>query len=84
MNRTTKTTLLTDDTHKRLKGAQSILEEEYGIEMTIVDILAYIVPEPKQSTKIILDKIFEKKERIFNMPIVEGTVNSENIVKIPV
>ena len=84
MNKTTKTSLLTEDTHKRLKAIQSFLDEEYGIEMTIIDILAYIVPpDTKQSAKIILDQILEKRERTISISIVESA-KSENFAKIPV
>lgn len=61
-----KTTQLTEDTHKSLKMIQSILKEEYNIEMTFTDIIAYIIPEPKQSVEIILDKIIKKREMANN------------------
>ena len=57
-----KTTQLTDDTHKNLKMIQSILKEEYNIEITFTDIIAYIIPEPKLSVEIILDEIIKKRE----------------------
>ena len=37
-----KTTPLTDDTHKSLKTIQSILKEEYNIEMIFTDIIAHL------------------------------------------
>ena len=57
-----KTTQLTDDTHKNLKMIQSILKEEYNIEITFTDIIAYIIPDAKQSVEIILDEIIKKRE----------------------
>lgn len=57
-----KTTQLTDGTHKNLKMIQSILKEEYNIEITFTDIIAYIIPDPKRSVEIILDEIIKKRE----------------------
>lgn len=61
-----KTTQLTEDTHKSLKTIQSILKEEYNIEITFTDIIAYIIPDAKQSVEIILDKIIKKREMANN------------------
>ena len=58
-----KTTPLTEDTHKNLKTIQSMLKEGYNIDMTFTDIITYIVPDPKRSVEIILDKIIEKREK---------------------
>lgn len=57
-----KTTPLADDTHKNLKMVQSILKEEYNIDMTLTDVIAYIIPDAKRSVEIILDEIIKKRE----------------------
>lgn len=62
MKHMVKTTPLTDDTHKDLKMVQSILKEEYNIDMTFTDIIAYIIPDAKRSVEIILDEIMKKRE----------------------
>lgn len=58
-----KTTPLTEDTHNILKTIKSILKEQYNIDMTFTDIIAYMITDAEQSVEIILDKIVEKREK---------------------
>lgn len=50
----TKTTPLNDDTHKCLKTAQTMLYKQYDIEITIPDIIAIMINDPKQVVKAVL------------------------------
>lgn len=57
MTKTTKTTLLRDDTHKLLKDVQDTLSDRYGIGMSIQDIIARTMPNKEECIKKIIGSI---------------------------
>ena len=53
----TKTTPLREETHKRVTDIQKMLQDRRNINMTIKDIIEYLIPQPEEGFENIIEKI---------------------------
>ena len=58
----TKTTPLRDQTHKRLTDVQTILRDRRSVNMSLQDIIEYLVPNVEEGFKKIIEKIAKTDE----------------------
>lgn len=56
----TKTTPLNDDTHRSIMDAQNILEQQYGINMKMQDIVSCIAKDKDQIVEMVIKTKMEQ------------------------